>query len=266
MKALSVILCMLLGVAFLRAEVDIGEERDAVIARLGSPQGIMEVGGREWVLWERGRVIFEDGIVVESSVLSREVFEVARARREKERAAAAEAARLRQEQEHAQGVERKKTILSDPAYYVSSAAGKIRMWQDFHRRYPTVDISVELRELVEEHRQELKLLAEHQRQIERQRDILELETQRAEAEARRAEAEQRTAESEERMRRRRQQILIVREDADYIIPRLPFVPRPRVPKEGEEQHTRTIRLYDGQVQGERTSGTLSTFRSFHGPL
>ncbi len=265
MKALSVIVCLLLSVVFLRAEVEIGEGRDAVIARLGPPQGIMEVGGREWVLWERGRVIFMDGVVVESSVLSRDAFEVARARREEQRAAAEEAARLRQEQEHAQGVERKRMILSDPAYYVSSAAGRIRVWQGFHRRYPTVDISAELRELAEEHRQELKLLAEHQQQVERQRELLELETQRAEAEARRAEAEQRTAETEERMRRR-QQVLIVREDADYIIPRLPYVPRPREPREGEEQQTRTIRLYDGQVQGERTRGTLSTFRSFHGPL
>jgi len=252
------------GAAALWAGVQPGDAREVVLERLGPPRGRMQIEQREWMVWDRGSVILQDGKVVEAKLVSPEALEVMRDAQAQERAQRAAENRLRQDRLYAEGMERQISILSDPAYYLATAEEQLRIWSAFHTRYPMVDLREILAELREQRSRELDQLAEQQRQAGWMKEIATAETRRAEAEARRAEAERRASEAEDRLRRQRR-IIYVRDPPVY--PEIPLLPpKPTLPNDGEPRPVQRWTIYDGPVQSERTSGSSSTSRSFHGPL
>ena len=125
---------------------DPGDTAAAVTAKLGKPQGSITRGKVTTYYYDRGLVNFVDGRVQSSTLVTPE--EAARIRREQD-----EAARVRREQIDAQqqavamGLEERATHRTDAAFLARPAAARQAYWDDFHKRYPDIDISADLAEV-----------------------------------------------------------------------------------------------------------------------
>lgn len=187
MKTAPFILAGLLPLAAFGAEVERGDTYLEVRVALGEPRGQLQVGERQKLLYDRGEVVLEGGVV--TKVLLRSV--AAQQELEARRAAEAELARtehlVRQARLSEEGTALKARKLADPNFLAAPAAYQLAFWEDFARLYPGVPCAEELaiaRWKVAEQ--------EEQRQVrtEESRRIAELEVRVREAEARAAEAEE----------------------------------------------------------------------------
>lgn len=181
------VLALALPLAGRAAEVERGDTYLEVRQALGEPRGQLQVGERQKLLYDRGEVVLEGGVV--TKVLLRS--ETAQREWEARRAAEAELFRAehlaRQARLSEEGTALKERKLADPNFRSAPAAYQLAFWEDFARLYPDVPCAEELaiaRWKVAEQDEEKRS------RVEESRRIAELELRVREAEARAAEAEE----------------------------------------------------------------------------
>ena len=161
---LGVVLCAGGGVLVAGEEmlpsygIAIGNTYDTVIAKLGTPAGILEHGRYITVYYDRGTVDFKDRRVVKIDIVSPE--EALQIKREREQAW--EAIRLKEEADRnrltKEGQAELKKKMADKGFPKLPAAERLAYWRDFSKRYPYTDVNTFITEAesVEKGRQRLR--------------------------------------------------------------------------------------------------------------
>jgi hypothetical protein len=124
------------------AEVEIGDSEADVIDALDRPMGRFKSGNRDILLYDRGTIEMEDGVVVTVSIVSHEEarrLEAARQQKAEDLRFAREVERARLIQE---GEAEKMRITADPSYRGMSAKDMVRYWDNFKAKYPEVSIDM----------------------------------------------------------------------------------------------------------------------------
>lgn len=163
-----------------------GATRDSVIATLGEPSGVLNMHGREFLLYERGRIELEDGIVTKATLISAEAAEKQRLQREQAEEVARQNAALDRQRRIKTGRALLEAKQSDGEFLASPARERVAYWKWFRRVYPEVDVSALLTRDLKELEAELAVAREEQN---REREMAELTARVAAAEVRAAEAE-----------------------------------------------------------------------------
>lgn len=182
MKATSIVLLtslLMLSAMPVRA-VMLGDSRELVLAELGSPGGYVGMQGREVLMYERGEVILEEGVVTSAELISEEEAVARRLRREAEEAERLERERVRRERLALEGEGIRLRKMADADFMNGSAVKRLAFWQQFRRTYPMVELGDEYGAALRE--RELELAAENAAAASQAR-IRALEARVAQAEA-----------------------------------------------------------------------------------
>lgn len=168
--------------------VSTGADRDAVIAELGEPAGVIRLPNEELLYFDRGTVRLRDGVVVDVQLVT---AEEARRRREAEAAMAARVAASRSAQaarRKAEGEALLRAWMEDPVFRRASLQEQADRWTEFARRYPEVPVAGYLSDVT-------KRLEEQQVREEQERRIAMLEFRALQAEQTARAAEERASRS-----------------------------------------------------------------------
>ncbi|HYC72091.1 MAG TPA: hypothetical protein VEB66_12835 [Opitutaceae bacterium] len=183
----AAVFLLLLPLAVLGSEINRGDTYLEVRTALGEPRGQLESGNWRKLIYDRGVVELEGGVVTKVALRS----PAAQAELEARRAAQAEVERAeftaRQARLAEEGMALKARKLADPNFLASPVAYQLAFWEDFARLYPGVPVAEELtiaRMRVAEHEEERRARAEESRRIAE----LEDRVREAEERAERAEA------------------------------------------------------------------------------
>ena len=189
----TVVWIVLAASAALAADVRPGDDRSAVLRALGEPSGIMQLDGREYLLYERGRVDLVDGKVVETKLITQDQLDMRRAREREDAKARHMAALAAREARIAEGLSVRSQKLTDPGFLAKSPQQRVDYWRSFRATYPEVDVdgeySLALRELQVE-------LDTARVEADRRREIDRLEERVAQAEERARDAEREAVEAQ----------------------------------------------------------------------
>ena len=172
--------------ALLQAQTDdrvrAGDSMQTVIDILGRPQGVIEMGEKQVLFFDRGEIVLKGGSVVKVDILTAEAHQQDRVEKERARQESERMAEVRRQQRIERGEIQKRKKLSDPLFLSAAAGDRLRYWSKFRRNYPEVDISAELNEAQSKYKAEVE-------RIEQERRIAELEerVRLAEDRARRSE-------------------------------------------------------------------------------
>ncbi len=179
----------------LRADPTVGSSRSDVLGELGKPTASFSAGGREVMMFSRGKVILENGIVSKAELKTKEQFaEEERRRAEEELRRLEDTARKLEEQRRAaiEFAERKKIGEAELAKLVGTAEWikftgdeRMELLARFAKKHPEADLTMEL--------QFAKM--KRARENEDRDRIKNLEARLAAAESRAAEAEARAGEA-----------------------------------------------------------------------
>ena len=156
-----------------------GDSMQTVIDILGRPQGVIEMGEKQVLFFDRGEIVLRGGTVVKVDILTAEAHQQDRVEKERARQESERMAEIRRQQRIERGEIQKRKKLSDPLFLSAAAGDRLRYWSKFQRNYPEVDISAEFNEAQSKYKAELE-------RIEQGRRIAELEerVRRAEERAR----------------------------------------------------------------------------------
>lgn len=159
--------------------VEKGDTREAVIAELGQPQGMIKADDYELLTYGRGKVEIRDGVVVSSNLMTAEELTA----RRRSAAIAAEQARIaaseRRERNRQRGLEVKAKMIESPAFLEASGNRRVEILNGFHRQYPSVDITELLLPAMAEKMEEDK---ERRAEAKRKKEIADLEKRVEDAE------------------------------------------------------------------------------------
>lgn len=168
--------------------VELGDTVKEVKAELGKPSSSIQIGERQVLYYDRGRIEAVDDAVVEVDLVSQEEADAARRLREEVRARMEQEQREKALARHAEGVTLRDTKLSDVAFMHASASRRVSFWRSFKSRYPDVELGVEyeeaLRELYVERQAQRKETQEQARLRDLEQRVLEAEDRAARAEQR----------------------------------------------------------------------------------
>jgi len=176
----------LIGVGSAFGEVSVGDTREQVIETLGQPKGYIGSASHQVYYFDRGEVIFRNGLVQSHTLVSQAEAERQDARRA-EYLAARDAAREAEQQRRAeareeriaQGTEIRDQRRNDPMFAALPPAERLAFWQVFRQRYPEVDVDFELAVAMQQAR---AVHAEQQAELAREQRLRELEQRVVEAE------------------------------------------------------------------------------------
>ncbi len=178
MRSIAVIMIgnLLAGfMAYADVQVAIGASRAEVIESLGQPEGVLRMGGIEWLSYSRGTVKLERDRVIEAELVSVAEGDARRSARIAARQAHADA--IARHTQH--GMDIKAARLSDPDFLSLPAVTQADYWRSFHATYPGVPVDMEYQLAVARAEQEYNLRLEYQTQEQR---MNELEMRLADAE------------------------------------------------------------------------------------
>lgn len=184
-----------LPATLLGADPIIGTPRAEVLAELGKPTAAFGSGSREVMMFSRGRVVLENGLVSQVVLKTKEQYELEEKRRIEDEKRKAEEAVLRQAEEKRRALEfaeRRKIgnealakLVDTPEWLKYTGDERIELLMRFHLKYPEADIAFEQR----------MAQMKRDREVTDRDRITDLETRLAAAERRAAEAESRAAEA-----------------------------------------------------------------------
>lgn len=191
----SLVCVAALAVTTLRADPVSGANRKEVTDDLGQPTGRLTVGNREVLMYPRGRVTLENGLVTEVSLKNVEVYAAEEARRIaaetlRREAVAKRAAELAANRKA--GAEALEKLVNEPRWAGLSADDRLEILARFAKTNPDADVSFELGLATRRREREL---AERRRIDELEARVAAAESRAAAAESRAAAAEGRAAEA-----------------------------------------------------------------------
>lgn len=187
-------LCLGVAAAAPARSVEPGDSMETVRRELGPPHSYLRSEQRTVYHYDRGRVVFTNGIVA-AAELKEPAAVVEERRRERQRAAARAAAERREtERRTREGLALRTRKRTDPQLQTAPPAEQVAFWRDFARRYPTVPAQAELDRALEQLARETQ-----RREQERdQADLRALQRAVAEAQLRALQAQEATARAWER--------------------------------------------------------------------
>lgn len=236
------------------AEIQVGTARAEVVQILGEPTGHIGSNAFQIYYFERGEVVFRNGLVESHSVISQAELDQKIADREKrreEKAAARVILEERRAEERAilaerraeeraarivEGTEIRDQRRADPVFSTSDASTRLAFWQAFRRKYPEVDATFEYSVALQEVN-----LAENAKQAEYERQvrIVDLERRVEQAEQQASDARQQASEA-------RRQASLAEQKADrnvyrynsypYPVNRRPIIITPNRPHSNSNRH------------------------------
>lgn len=168
-------------------EVERGDTYLEVRTALGEPRGQMQVGEWRRLIYDRGEVELERGVVTKVMLRSVEAQQRLEARRAEQAELERTEQAARQARLNEEGAAVKARKLADPNFLAAPAAYQVAFWEDFARLYPGVPCAEEL--TIARWRLAEQEEARRGRQ-EEERRIAELEQRVRDAEARAAQAEE----------------------------------------------------------------------------
>lgn len=150
-------------------------DRVGVVGVLGQPQGSVDTGFREILIYPHGEVVLEEGIVVALALEDAEIWEMRQQRLAEAR-----------EQQLREGKRIRDEALHSPRIQELSSERQADFWREFQRRYPEIEIPSEILALIwVEDRRILAENAERERRaVEERRKAAEVAMARALGEAR----------------------------------------------------------------------------------
>ncbi len=131
---LSAALFALMTAVWSGAAVNTGASLDEVRAALGKPNGQMQLGARQVLLYERGSVELSAGRVTRVDLRSEEEQAALAAREERLQSQLA----AQRSQSLTEGTALRDRKLTDAGFLASPVAYQVAFWEDFARRYPAV--------------------------------------------------------------------------------------------------------------------------------
>ncbi len=157
------------------AVVKEGDSINRVQAVLGSPNGAISVNEKQTYFFDRGEVIFIDGIVTEIKLINESAAAVKHAREKKRRELAVLLAIERNQQRIIRGLELKEEKLNSLKFKTATAESRIHYWRNFHRVFPDIDISDQLDAALLERDEEIARTEEEARLAEIEARLLAAE-------------------------------------------------------------------------------------------
>jgi len=179
MKVWVICCSLVLAASFLSASaVAIGDDLKTTIAKLGNPEGTIELRDKTLLLFPMGEVVLKQDLVVEIDLMSEAEFKAEQARLQAQREEWRIEEAMRREALQKEG----QAILADKRSSLSFAAlpakDRVDYWRGFQMRYPGVDVSDELARALESYDIELAEMKSQERIAQ-----LEARVARAEQEA-----------------------------------------------------------------------------------
>ena len=157
------------------AAVKEGDSINRVQTVLGSPSGVISVNEKETYFFERGEVIFIDGVVTEIKLINESAAAVKYAREEKRRELSILLAKERNQQRIIRGLELKNEKMNSLKFKITSAQSRVHYWRNFRRVYPEIDISNQLDAALFERDEEIARTEEETRLAEMEARLLAAE-------------------------------------------------------------------------------------------
>lgn len=157
------------------ATISNGDTLEQVKAALGRPTGEISVRDKQVLFYDRGHVTLVDGKVIGSDLISREEAAKLEEMHERQRKEATRRAEEADRERITRAREVKEERLRNPAFRASSPQTRLYFWQDFQRRYPEVDVSLELSAADAEYRAQLDREAEERRLAELEERVIRAE-------------------------------------------------------------------------------------------
>jgi hypothetical protein len=121
--------------------VEPGDTREQVLEHLGEPQGLVKMDGAEWMLYPRGKVWLQEGVVTKAELLSPAAFAEKQVREGRTRIAEQIRLEAQRVERIEKGTELRARLLESPGMYVKSPQERLSVWKRFRLDYPEVDVS-----------------------------------------------------------------------------------------------------------------------------
>ncbi|MEO0509063.1 MAG: hypothetical protein AAF065_04270 [Verrucomicrobiota bacterium] len=176
MKFYPVLIAFLLSVtAAAHGKIELGDDLETALERLGKPIGTIELRDKTLLLYPQGEIALREVKITEIDLMSDEEFAADQERIKQER----EEWQMAQERRAIRHTEEGKSIkadkLSSSAFAALPAKDRVDYWRSFQIRYTGVDVSDEIGRALESYQTELA-------ELETQQRIAELEARVAQAE------------------------------------------------------------------------------------
>jgi hypothetical protein len=123
---------------------DSGDSTNEVVAKLGTPQGVITRGRLTTYYYDRGMVDFIDGRVKTAFLITPEQVERQRAERERNESLQRQQAEAQRQHLVEEGQRELLAHQADGTFESTPATNRLAYWQSFSRRYPYTDIDSEL--------------------------------------------------------------------------------------------------------------------------
>jgi hypothetical protein len=171
-----------------QAGVLVGDRHFEVLEILGQPNGCVGSEHFKVCYFDRGEVVFRNGVVESHTIVSVEELERRQAAAARQQEAREQRELERVQARIAEGLAILEEKVSDPHFASLPAINRFTFWQAFRQMYPEINVDLEYSVAYEEARREHAVqVAEMER--ERRLHELELRVREAEYQARRAERE-----------------------------------------------------------------------------
>lgn len=173
-----------------------GAPKAEVLRILGEPTGRIGAPGYEIYSFDRGEIVFRNGIVQSQKLISPEELEERQRAEEARREARIRKEAEAREQHREEGLALLEKARTDLQFGLLPAEDRLAFWRTFQRKYPEIDVELDyaiaFRQAKADREAEARRLAEIEREAETAARIRQLEqrVEEAEREAERARARQ----------------------------------------------------------------------------
>ncbi len=186
--AIATGLLLATGFSSVQGDISVGDRRFEVLETLGEPKGFIGSDDFQIYYFERGEVTFRNGVVKSHTIVSAEEAASRQAAIEREREQQQRRKSEARDRRIEEGLAIRDEAIIDPQFNTRPATARLAFWNVFRQKYPEVDVDLHHSVTYQEARLEQ---AERLAEVERERQLRELEMRvmAAENQARSAERE-----------------------------------------------------------------------------
>lgn len=127
------------GLTSVRAEVSVGDTPQEVLQTLGEPSGYIVSEDFQIYYFDRGSVIFRDGVVESHSIVSK--TQAARRREARQQEQEAYQQEKAREREEARAL--REQMRGDPDFNALPPSARLAFWQIFQQKFPEIDVDLD---------------------------------------------------------------------------------------------------------------------------
>ena len=182
---------LLLCLAATAGELQLGDDRETALNKLGKPIGSIDLRGKTRLIYPSGQVVLVNDVVTEFDLMSESEYAAEQARLKNEREQWQLENARRRATHTAEGQSIRAAKRGSTAFAALPAKDRVDYWRSFQLRYPEVDVSEELWRALASYQTELAELNTRQEIAQLQARVAQAEKEAANAlrETRRLQAE-----------------------------------------------------------------------------